>query len=291
MRPEKKYRRRRASTTPGSRSRSASGATATRARVPAPRFTWVNFSLTDAAFHQGGPVLRHRRGASIRDTDARLGEVLAAVERAGVFDRTAFFLVADHGMEESNPAVTGDWGAGARRHRHPVPRRGLRLPVLHVEQAQRAKHRRPGLRPGADETEDGLMARMLDVAPYFMVADVHATANYYRDVLGFELSRYSGDPPTFMITRATACSIMLKETSEPRLAKTSAARGIPRCLHLGDQRRCPGRGIARPGGRHRRPARVPAGVPRAGDVQVRDCERAHHRLRPAPRLSLPPDRP
>ncbi len=31
-------------------------------------------------------------------------------ERAGVFDRTAFFLVADHGMEESNPEVTGDWG-------------------------------------------------------------------------------------------------------------------------------------------------------------------------------------
>jgi hypothetical protein len=35
--------------------------------------------------------------------------VLAAVERAGAFDRTAFFLVADHGMEETNPEVTGDW--------------------------------------------------------------------------------------------------------------------------------------------------------------------------------------
>jgi arylsulfatase A-like enzyme len=76
---------------------------------PRPRFTWVNFSLTDAAFHQGGPYSDIAR-ASIRDTDARLGEVLAAIERAGVFDRTAFFLVADHGMEESNPDVTGDWG-------------------------------------------------------------------------------------------------------------------------------------------------------------------------------------
>jgi phosphonoacetate hydrolase len=75
---------------------------------PRPRFTWVNFSLTDAAFHQGGPYSEIAR-ASIRDTDARMGEVLAAVERAGVFDRTAFFLVADHGMEESNPEVTGDW--------------------------------------------------------------------------------------------------------------------------------------------------------------------------------------
>ena len=95
-----------------------------RTRCPASR--WVNFSLTDAAFHQGGPYSEIAR-ASIHDTDARLGEVLAAVERRGVFDRTAFFLVADHGMEESNPEVTGDWGAGARRHRHPLPRRGLHV--------------------------------------------------------------------------------------------------------------------------------------------------------------------
>jgi hypothetical protein len=31
-----------------------------------------------------------------------------------VFDRTAFFVVADHGMEESNPSVTGDWGGALR---------------------------------------------------------------------------------------------------------------------------------------------------------------------------------
>ncbi len=77
-------------------------------QYPLPRFSWVNFSLTDAAFHHGGPYSEIAR-ASIADTDARMGEVLAAVERRGVFDRTAFFLVADHGMEESNPEVTGDW--------------------------------------------------------------------------------------------------------------------------------------------------------------------------------------
>jgi arylsulfatase A-like enzyme len=80
---------------------------------PIPRFTWVNFSLTDAAFHLGGPWSEVAR-ASIHDTDARIGEVLAAVESRGVFDRTAFFVVADHGMEESNPAVTGDWGEALR---------------------------------------------------------------------------------------------------------------------------------------------------------------------------------
>ena len=49
--------------------------------------------------------------AAIADTDGRIGEVLAAVERAGALEDTAFVLVADHGMEETNPAVRGDWDA------------------------------------------------------------------------------------------------------------------------------------------------------------------------------------
>jgi len=73
-----------------------------------PRFTWVNFSLTDAAFHEGGPY-SDIAVASIHDTDARLGQILDAVEAAGVFERTAFFIVADHGMEETNPDVQGNW--------------------------------------------------------------------------------------------------------------------------------------------------------------------------------------
>jgi arylsulfatase A-like enzyme len=75
---------------------------------PKPKFTWVNFSLTDAAFHEGGPYSDIAE-ASVRDTDARLGVILDAVEASGVFDETAFFLVADHGMEESNPSCTGNW--------------------------------------------------------------------------------------------------------------------------------------------------------------------------------------
>lgn len=75
---------------------------------PIPKFTWMNFSLTDSAFHEGGPY-SEIAAASVHDTDSRIGEVLAAVERAGVFDRTAFFLTADHGMEESNVECTGNW--------------------------------------------------------------------------------------------------------------------------------------------------------------------------------------
>jgi predicted AlkP superfamily pyrophosphatase or phosphodiesterase len=77
---------------------------------PQPRFMWVSFQLTDAAFHAGGPRSEVAE-AAVRDTDARIGEVLAAVERAGALERCAFVLVADHGMEETNPEVRGDWDA------------------------------------------------------------------------------------------------------------------------------------------------------------------------------------
>jgi predicted AlkP superfamily pyrophosphatase or phosphodiesterase len=82
-------------------------------RYPSPRFMFVNFTLTDAAMHEGGPY-SEIAAASVRDSDARLGEVLAAVERTGAFDDTAFFLVADHGMEENDPAVRGDWDVNLR---------------------------------------------------------------------------------------------------------------------------------------------------------------------------------
>ncbi len=80
---------------------------------PAPRFMWCNFTLTDAAFHEGGPFSEIAE-ASVRDSDARVGEVMAAVERAGVFDDTAFVLVADHGMQETDPEVRGDWDVELR---------------------------------------------------------------------------------------------------------------------------------------------------------------------------------
>jgi phosphonoacetate hydrolase len=82
---------------------------------PVPTFTWVNFTLTDAAFHEGGPY-SEMAAASVRDTDARLGRILDAVERSGRWEDTAFVLVADHGMGETDPAVRGDWDVELRRH-------------------------------------------------------------------------------------------------------------------------------------------------------------------------------
>ncbi len=80
---------------------------------PPPVFMWVSFSLTDSAFHEGGPHGEIAE-ASVRDTDARLGELLGAIEGAGVLDRTALCLVADHGMEENDLAVNGNWGDALR---------------------------------------------------------------------------------------------------------------------------------------------------------------------------------
>ncbi len=80
---------------------------------PVPRFMWCNFTLTDAAMHEGGPY-SEIAAASVHDSDGRLGEILGAVERAGIFDDCAFVLVADHGMEENDRSCTGDWDVSLR---------------------------------------------------------------------------------------------------------------------------------------------------------------------------------
>jgi hypothetical protein len=77
---------------------------------PAPRFCWVSFQLTDCGMHAGGPRSDIAE-AAITDTDGRVGAILDAVERAGAFGDTAILLVADHGKEETNPQVRGDWDA------------------------------------------------------------------------------------------------------------------------------------------------------------------------------------
>lgn len=73
-----------------------------------PRFLWVNITLTDSAFHEGGPYSDIAR-ASLVDTDGRVGEIVGALEARGVLDRTAWVVLADHGMEQSDPACRGDW--------------------------------------------------------------------------------------------------------------------------------------------------------------------------------------
>jgi phosphonoacetate hydrolase len=80
---------------------------------PIPRFLWCNFTLTDAAMHEGGPY-SEIAAASVRDSDGRIGTIFAALETAGVFDDCAFALMADHGMEQNDPACRGDWDVALR---------------------------------------------------------------------------------------------------------------------------------------------------------------------------------
>lgn len=71
-----------------------------------PRFLWINLILPDAGNHAGGPYsdIGH---AALRDTDRRLGDLLNAFDWGG--GRTAFVVLADHGMEESDPECKGDF--------------------------------------------------------------------------------------------------------------------------------------------------------------------------------------
>ncbi|MEQ8841782.1 MAG: alkaline phosphatase family protein [Acidimicrobiales bacterium] len=63
-----------------------------------PRFSWFTLNLTDSIGHYGGPHSEIGR-AAIRDTDARMGEIIDEIDRRGVLDRTAIVMCADHGMQ------------------------------------------------------------------------------------------------------------------------------------------------------------------------------------------------
>lgn len=76
--------------------------------TPVPTFLWVNFSLTDTAGHESGPHGDMAR-AGLIDSDARLAEILSAADRAGIADDLAVIVLADHGMELTDPAVDGHY--------------------------------------------------------------------------------------------------------------------------------------------------------------------------------------
>ena len=57
------------------------------------------------------------------------------------------------------------------------------------------------------------------IAPYLIVDDVVATANYYRDKLGFHYERLWGEPPCFCMVKRSGIVIMLSQ-----LAKTGVMR-------------------------------------------------------------------
>jgi catechol 2,3-dioxygenase-like lactoylglutathione lyase family enzyme len=61
------------------------------------------------------------------------------------------------------------------------------------------------------------MVTFKSIAPSFVVSDVVATAEYYRDVLGFEILGFFADPPVFaMVARGGVEIHFGKADAEPQ---------------------------------------------------------------------------
>ena len=52
------------------------------------------------------------------------------------------------------------------------------------------------------------------IAPYLIVDDVVATAEYYRDKLGFRFDRFWGEPPRFCMVNRGGVIIMLSQPEQ-----------------------------------------------------------------------------
>jgi predicted enzyme related to lactoylglutathione lyase len=61
------------------------------------------------------------------------------------------------------------------------------------------------------------------IAPFFIVDDVVATANFYRDKLGFHYERFWGDPPCFCMVKRNGIIIMLSQFAKAGLMRPNHA--------------------------------------------------------------------
>jgi len=74
-------------------------------------------------------------------------------------------------------------------------------------------------------------AKLLAAFPQFRVADVRKSAEYYRDVLGFKIGDYFGDPPVFVHVARDFVVIQIGRTLTRELA-TKAPGGIGHNAYL-----------------------------------------------------------
>lgn len=63
-------------------------------------------------------------------------------------------------------------------------------------------------------------AHLLATSACFVVDDIFSSAEYYRDMLGFNFDTFFGNPPSFVILRRDAIAVMLKQLAG---AKTQTA--------------------------------------------------------------------
>lgn len=71
-------------------------------------------------------------------------------------------------------------------------------------------------------------SKLIGSAPILLVKDVVASANYYRDKLGFSYQRFWGEPPSFCILNRDGLALMLKQVDDEKyiVPHYEAAAGI-----------------------------------------------------------------
>jgi uncharacterized glyoxalase superfamily protein PhnB len=67
--------------------------------------------------------------------------------------------------------------------------------------------------------------RLLRSAPYFPVADVEKSADYYEQVFGFEREYIAGTPPQFAICSRDSLAIMLRKVAAPERIRPNETQG------------------------------------------------------------------
>jgi catechol 2,3-dioxygenase-like lactoylglutathione lyase family enzyme len=68
-------------------------------------------------------------------------------------------------------------------------------------------------------------SQLLRCAPYFPVADVNASTNYYERVLGFRCEYSAGTPAQFAIVSRDGLGIMFRLVSPPQLIRPNEQQG------------------------------------------------------------------
>ncbi len=74
---------------------------------PPPKFTFHEFSLTDAVGHDYGPHHQAVMDALV-ETDKRIGKILSVIDARGLFDSTLFVITTDHGMAPIDVELKAD---------------------------------------------------------------------------------------------------------------------------------------------------------------------------------------
>ena len=73
-----------------------------------------------------------------------------------------------------------------------------------------------------------MTATLTQSAPVLLVRNLERAAQHYRDVLGFRLGKFYGEPPTFTIIARDRMHLMLKQVDDERsiVPRSSVSPGL-----------------------------------------------------------------